>query len=643
MSNFRPRHLQKRALLTETLPAEVPLIFSNNNLFASTLPLKTRDDTKAALANLRSLVASHSIPLDYTIRKGRDSTRSLSIVHPHVQLEMAQFYDDFAETILAYTDKSSFSIRRPSSIVSSYSADALEAERTPKDGIPHDLLLEPGTDYSNITSFFRYERYNLLGKFIDSSEFVRLESRFPRLRVLDVSKCFYNMYTHSIAWAVKGKPYSKAHRGSFSFEAEFDRLMQRSNYSETNGIVVGPELSRIFAEVILQDVDKRIIDELGQRYEHNQDYAVRRYIDDFYVFGKSSEQIDYIQDVISRHIGFFKLYFNAQKTITTSRPFVTDLTLAKSALADVIEPVVSDLRAALETSDMQLLGQIRHRVEQRIRRLREVVAQNKVSVSQVSGWLLATLRRELRSCLCLFRLEEVDVNREALVQIISSIYQVAFYICSVDLRVRTTFSVTYLLLLARRELHGSSTEEAEWLLNFLFEHHLDLTTAFWRELKESGPDCANSVELSNMLTGGAYIFEQRFADHGRVYQILEWLSAQNVTYLSYITQKYVMLRNSAKFGSELKRLNDRIESWIKTDRQVLASDTEMFLLLSDYLSAPDITTSKRLAFLKSILGGNLSGEGMSELARFVGFVDWDGVSMEHVLERHHLRPTYSTM
>ena len=34
--------------------------------------------------------------------------------------------------------------------------------------------------------------------------------------------------------------------------------MQNLNYGETNGIVIGPEFSRIFAELILQEIDKSV-------------------------------------------------------------------------------------------------------------------------------------------------------------------------------------------------------------------------------------------------------------------------------------------------------------------------------------------------------------------------------------------------
>ena len=38
--------------------------------------------------------------------------------------------------------------------------------------------------------------------------------------------------------------------------------MQEMNYNETNGIVIGPEFSRIFAEVILQQIDTSVEREL---------------------------------------------------------------------------------------------------------------------------------------------------------------------------------------------------------------------------------------------------------------------------------------------------------------------------------------------------------------------------------------------
>ena len=80
---------------------------------------------------------------------------------------------------------------------------------------------------------------------------------------MDVSKCFDSIYTHSLSWACKDKKFVKKNLDiSSSFADVFDELMQRSNYKETNGILIGPEVSRVFAEIIFQEIDSLMFSEL---------------------------------------------------------------------------------------------------------------------------------------------------------------------------------------------------------------------------------------------------------------------------------------------------------------------------------------------------------------------------------------------
>src|SRR3546814_21199482 len=99
-------------------------------------------------------------------------------------------------------------------------------------------------DVSHLPSYFAYGKYNLLGKFIGPREFIRLEGRYLRYRTLDISKCFYNVYSHTIPWAVKDKLLAKEFKQAYSFAAQFDKLRPRANYNETNGIAVCPEVPR---------------------------------------------------------------------------------------------------------------------------------------------------------------------------------------------------------------------------------------------------------------------------------------------------------------------------------------------------------------------------------------------------------------
>ncbi|EXS67912.1 hypothetical protein BF95_26490 [Sphingobium sp. Ant17] len=58
---------------------------------------------------------------------------------------------------------------------------------------------------------------------------------------------------------------AKDNTNSTGFANEFDRLMQSMNYNETNGICVGPEISRVFAEIIFSEVDRRILRTLADK------------------------------------------------------------------------------------------------------------------------------------------------------------------------------------------------------------------------------------------------------------------------------------------------------------------------------------------------------------------------------------------
>ena len=54
---------------------------------------------------------------------------------------------------------------------------------------------------------------------------------------------------------MKTKEIAKQQIKSFNFEQDFDKFMQHVNYNETAGIAIGPEFSRIFAEIIFQSID----------------------------------------------------------------------------------------------------------------------------------------------------------------------------------------------------------------------------------------------------------------------------------------------------------------------------------------------------------------------------------------------------
>jgi hypothetical protein len=63
-----------------------------------------------------------------------------------------------------------------------------------------------------------------------------------------------------VSWALLDKSAIKKFLADSknTFGDKFDTLMQKLNFNETNGIVIGPEFSRIFAEIILQKIDVNV-------------------------------------------------------------------------------------------------------------------------------------------------------------------------------------------------------------------------------------------------------------------------------------------------------------------------------------------------------------------------------------------------
>jgi hypothetical protein len=89
----------------------------------------------------------------------------------------------------------------------------------------------------------------------------RLYSENPFVLKADISRFFYTAYTHSIPWAVLGKEKAKdwhVHNRKklrAHWSNDFDTVLQSCQSRETFGIPVGPDTSRIIAEILLAGVE----------------------------------------------------------------------------------------------------------------------------------------------------------------------------------------------------------------------------------------------------------------------------------------------------------------------------------------------------------------------------------------------------
>ena len=264
MSKFHP-------LLTDTLPYEVPVLFSNRGLYETlksaydkyyTSVVKRRSkgieyvapktiedfikdaflaDTPSLLKDkIKSLFEKELLPYEYMIIKNKAKQRKISLIHPISQIKICDFYSQYVDEILFHTSCSDVSLRHPIKVTSRTFRQhtsllnklTKEEEQTNCDD-PREVLEDKNNfeleDIPN--NYFVYKKYRHIHAFYASKEFLELEQRFGICFKFDIKRCFDSIYTHSISWAIKGKEYAKYNRDSKgAFENQIDKLMRQSNW-----------------------------------------------------------------------------------------------------------------------------------------------------------------------------------------------------------------------------------------------------------------------------------------------------------------------------------------------------------------------------------------------------------------------------
>lgn len=355
------RYKRERVLFSDVLPYELPLTFTNRFFYRFLVKngvscdlegkVKWGDGLSTGTQQIISLLfgidmktvttattgrstLKSTIPFFYQVKHKEGKYRELAVIHPADQVKMVSFYEKYKGLILHYCQQSRFSLRHPNAVACYFFY---------RDRLHHTLLGRHAdnleiyfNEYENLKSYFSYKSYPHIYKFYEDYRYQRAEKKFSRLQRFDIQACFNSIYTHSIAWATLGgkdvyKRNFRSHDGTFA--SAWDSLMQKMNYGETNGIVIGPEFSRLFAEVILQYIDKCVERDLLQKgYRWNVDYLCYRYVDDHFFFYNQPDVLETARSSYAKHLNEYKMTIGAEKTEDFERPFITPISRAKLAI-----------------------------------------------------------------------------------------------------------------------------------------------------------------------------------------------------------------------------------------------------------------------------------------------------------------------
>ena len=639
-----------RVLLTETSPYEVPAIFSNLGFYNNITQYKRSTETDGVLSFLfeKNINEDYTIPLTYKIKKDIDSSRILSLIHPRSQLAIVDFYEHFSSMILSLCQKSDFSLRSPSRISSKYfiknsEMDGLEFSRGEIQSEQDDKK------YKHLASYFSYNRYTRLYKFFNSMEFINLEKKFDVFCSVDVAKCFDSIYTHSITWAVKNKEFSKQNKHvKNSFGTVFDRLMQSINYNETAGIIIGPEVSRIFSEVLFQDIDREIENLLGELdYLNGRHYTIRRYVDDIFIFTLNETILNDVRFVVEDTLKKYKLTVNKQKTSITQRPFSTAKSGTINHLNEILTSLTSKFIDPENPEKVKKIYSKKNTVISYLNKIKSMFVLERENYNLASGYTISSLANIAIDLdrKCKANSEFMKNNERQIIDFFCVAIEIIFHLFFISPNHNSSVKICIFIDIICKNVNGMNSGDA----GILKGHVFNLIHSYFErcvEVEKNSKIKKIPLENLNLLIALKLLGEDYKLTRDFLSKIYDIENRTDFSYFEVITLFYYMDRDS-----HYNSLREKMFKYVKvmlenvTDIKI---DSFKFYLFLDVINCPFIEERKRKKLTSEVVKLQLNrppsadeiDSGWNALTQGYWFVQWDNFDLRLFLEKKELLSAY---
>ncbi|WP_082442369.1 antiviral reverse transcriptase Drt3b [Sphingomonas sp. Leaf257] len=681
----------QRPILSDTLPFEVPASFSNRHLCKLLIKYDVRldsgvirwtspDDSLDIFIRMltgvaeteRISISSHNefgkqkqirslrmethmvtIPFQFEICHKEKESRRLTVPHPLNQLAVAEFYNEHSSIITYYANRSPYSIRKPTA-VARYSNF--------KDRM-HDRLLaaqngqveERNKEYDQLGSYFCYETYSNIFKFFESFQYHRAEKRYDAMAKSDISKCFDSIYTHSLAWAIHGNQAVKdgITTSNSTFSGRFDALMRSLNQNETNGIVIGPEFSRIFAELILQSVDQKLEIVLRKKnIYHRVDYEIYRYVDDYYIFYNKSADLDIIVEQLRHLLVDVKLAINPDKTKIYNKPIITEITVAKNSISDLFNSSIvvtpgsqnRNFDATVRSDDGPAIENFTCRVDSKslITAYKTILKISNVTYIEVGNYTFALIEKKIDKILTAYVASSADNRSElALTRALIEMIEFAFFVYASAPRVNISIRVARIVSIITKSMRNIpvSIEHRHRFFKYVHENAV-------HQLKKNQVLDFKEIENLYLLVALGEIGKEYCLDENSLLSHLKIKKSEDGIYKSEyrigyftITVLLLYLKNKVRYNGLRNFLIEEAVSHIEARKHYRHRDAEVFMMSLDIISCPfvDDIAKKRIA---AVYG--LSDDQFGSLTSLTTywFTTWSGGKIADELDAKRRREVY---
>jgi hypothetical protein len=207
------------------------------------------------------------------------------------------------------------------------------------------LIAKSGTSLYRTNSYKKEKAFQGLhfGKW--NRQIAKIQSEYPFVLKADISRFFYTIYSHSIPWAALGK--EKAKKWYFTNKSklnahwsnDIDKAIQACHSRETFGIPVGPDTSRVIAEIIMAGIEADLDFSMWLKRR-----PAVRLVDDLAIGFKREEEARKALGALRATLWKFNLQLNEEKT---------ELVPSRRSLEDKWEIEHAALKLTSKTSRQQ--------------------------------------------------------------------------------------------------------------------------------------------------------------------------------------------------------------------------------------------------------------------------------------------------
>lgn len=640
-----------RALVTDTMPGDIPIIVSNDGFYLNMKGISSGDkNQRQVVEKFLKPERKYTIPYRYNIMKSNGSVRRLSLTHPSAQIAVANFYKKYDNLICYYCRKSMSSIRSPEKIGSLFFVRGSIAERNKLKGTSIDTV-EIENSVSNPASYFSYRGYNRAYKFFSSDDYLRLEKKYSVMYFADISKCFNSIYTHTLFWAVTDIHTAKDNTRVGGFSNSFDRLMQSMNFNETNGICVGAEVSRVFAEIILSDIDNRIYRELShKKVIARVNYEFRRYVDDYYIFCDNENTARIVLATIRACLNEFNLFLNEDKTVKVKRPFITK----KSKM---IREADANLKSFFSKFiDLGKKDGLIFYFPKRIRRQRALLRSllesvkstcfdNGAGYEDISNYIIAALAGRVERLIegSKIRFEEDDIDTESYVSAIILLLETIYFFFNVNPTVPSSLRVAQAAIQASNFFSDAIPDRVtflgEQIVRWTFQFIRSLAGSTVHDENDSVPlEALNILLVLGQVGREDQLAQKAIAGFGRDIKSLNYFEIVSLLFC---------IKNDVGFSDLKEKLITRSREIILSGTDI-RTDSQAAHLALDIFACPFIDASVRADLFNDVrktldlkpLSAKVATAAIAAFESKPWFVNWKETNLLRLIRKKELSGVY---